>query len=102
MYGFIGCFEEMFTIASYYPGANAGFFLWLDLRRFLPKDVDTSKDAFAGEKALAQKLMDEKVVLTAGESLASGEPGFFRLIFSHSPEAMEVGFKRMLSVLKES
>lgn len=92
----------MLTIASYYPGANAGFFLWLDLRRFLPTCIDTSEDAFAGEKALAKKFMDEKVVLTAGETLASEEPGFFRLIFSHSSEAMEAGFKRIMSVLKES
>jgi len=65
----------------------------------LPKDVDTSKDAFAGEKALAKKFMEEKVLLTGGEALSSEEPGFFRLIFSQSPEAIEEGFRRIMAVL---
>lgn len=30
---------------KYYPGANAGFFLWLDLGAFLPSSTPDSNDS---------------------------------------------------------
>ena len=75
---------------KYYLGCNAGFFLWIDLRPFLP----TSDDLWAAETKLSKLLFEQQVYLTDGKSMNAEEPGWFRLIFSQEERVIEEGFRR--------
>ena len=81
---------------QYYPGANAGFFLWLDLRPFLPSSAPDSKDSegWDREEALTQRLVESKVYITSGAMLSAEEPGWYRLIFSQEMKVVQEGFRR--------
>ncbi|KAL9057920.1 MAG: hypothetical protein Q9162_002047 [Coniocarpon cinnabarinum] len=83
----------------YHQGANAGFFLWVDLRPFLPPLDPGMSSEWEREQALAKRMIDHKVFLTNGEGLSAEEPGFFRIIFSHDEETIRVGFKRLFEAL---
>jgi aspartate/methionine/tyrosine aminotransferase len=78
--------------------ADSGFFVWLDLRRWLPESTP------AGERALWSMLVaDAGVVLTPGLSCHASEPGMFRLCFAAVPEGgLEVAFERIGKVLQRS
>lgn len=80
---------------KYAPGANAGFFLWLDLRDYLP-EVEDSKDSegWDREEALTNWLLQNKVYLTNGKSLSAEEPGWYRLIFSQKEKVVKEGVRR--------
>ena len=75
--------------------AGAGFFLLLDLRRFL------DAPSFEAEHALYRRLLDEaNVNLTPGAACRVAEPGFMRLCFAAvSAELAEQGIQRMARVL---
>jgi len=80
---------------KYYPGANAGFFLWLDLRPFLPdKSRSADDNEWDREAALTKRLFEHKVYITAGTALNSEEPGWYRLIFSQDETILQEGFRR--------
>ena len=93
---------------NYYKGANAGFFIWIDLRPYLPQgeDVGTGKkdgedgedgdgaDVWRAEDALTAKLIENKVFVTNGKEMSAEEPGWYRLIFAQDPRAVEEGVKR--------
>lgn len=86
---------------KYYPGANAGFFLWLDLRAFLPKSAPDSEDSegWDREEALTQRLVENKVYITSGQILSSEEPGWYRFIFSQEERVVHEGFQRIVKAL---
>ena len=79
----------------YFP-SSAGFFLMIDLRRFLP---EATWDA---ESQLWRRMLDEaKVNLTPGSACHAAEPGFMRLCFAAvPPEALPVGIERMRALLR--
>jgi len=80
---------------KYYPGANAGFFLWLDLRAFLPDVLRSAEDdKWDREAALTKRLFEYKVYITEGKALNSEEPGWYRLIFSQDEKILQEGFRR--------
>ena len=80
---------------KYYPGANAGFFLWLDLRAFLPKLPDSEdKEGWDREEALLKRFHENKVGIANGRMLSAEEPGWFRLIYSQDERVIEEGFRR--------
>jgi 1-aminocyclopropane-1-carboxylate synthase len=63
-----------------YLASDAGFFLVLDLRRFL------EAPSFDAERALWLRLLDEtNVNLTPGAACRIAEPGFMRLCFAAVP-----------------
>lgn len=71
---------------KYLRGSNAGFFLWIDLSAYLP-------DHESPEYALAQKLLDGGVALKPkGEH--SGQPGWFRFVYTHDPAVVTEGLRR--------
>jgi 1-aminocyclopropane-1-carboxylate synthase len=74
---------------GYLPGSNAGFFLWVDLSPYLPKE-GTQKER---EFQLAQKLVDRNIFLHPGEE-HSMDAGWFRLVYTTSPEVVTEGLKR--------
>ena len=104
---------------DYMEGANAGFFLWIDLRRFLKKHnppkgaadaqgnlaADISNeianlkvgDGWDAENALTKRMFEHKVFLTSGQSMFAEEPGWYRLIFSQDKHVLEEGVKRYVS-----
>ena len=80
---------------KYYTGANAGFFLWLDLRPFLPSVQDSKdSDGWDREDALTKKLLENRVYITDGRALSAEEPGWYRLIFSRDEKIIQEGFRR--------
>ncbi|KAJ9635156.1 hypothetical protein H2201_003310 [Coniosporium apollinis] len=80
-------------------GANAGFFIWADLRRFLKEEsgkwLEGKTDGWEAEKVLSKRLIEEKVFIMDGGSQAAEEPGFFRIIFSHDERTMREGLRRV-------
>ena len=81
---------------KYAPGANAGFFLVVDLRPFLRH---MGKEGWEAEAALVQKMMGAKVFLTSGEMMKSEEPGWFRVVFSQDQQTLKEGLRRLFEVL---
>ncbi|KAI9729251.1 MAG: hypothetical protein M1834_007043 [Cirrosporium novae-zelandiae] len=80
----------------YAKGANSGFFLWLDLRGFLPPPEDSIKpqDNWKGEETLVKRMVANKVYLCDGHCQSAEEAGWFRVIFSHEERALKEGLKR--------
>lgn len=69
---------------------NAGFFIYIDLSPFLPKDGSTIQER---EFALAQKFVDAGVFLHPGEEHGK-EAGWFRFVFSQDEETLKEGLRR--------
>ena len=75
--------------------AEAGFFVLLDLRRFL-----TAPTWEAEHELWSHVLEAAKVNLTPGAACHVGEPGFFRLCYAGLPtSAVEVGVERIARLL---
>jgi aspartate/methionine/tyrosine aminotransferase len=74
---------------KYLPGSNAGFFIWVDLSPYLP-DTGTQQER---EFQLAQKLVDKGVSLHPGEE-HSIEPGWFRFVYTTTPDVVSEGLRR--------
>jgi 1-aminocyclopropane-1-carboxylate synthase 1/2/6 len=62
--------------------AQAGFFLWVDMRRFLD---DTSSSAEQAEVELSRQLATCRVVLAPGAEYRCSQPGWFRVCFAAVP-----------------
>ena len=75
--------------------AEAGFFVLLDLRRFL------GAPTWEAEHELWQRMVDDaRVNLTPGAACHVGEPGFFRLCYAGLPtDRVEVGVRRIVGLL---
>ncbi|CDM37894.1 unnamed protein product [Penicillium chrysogenum] [Penicillium roqueforti FM164] len=84
---------------NYVKGGNAGFFVYIDLSPYLPRDdYLTPRNR---EFSLAERLVDAGVFLHPGEE-HSRDIGWFRLVFSQEEEILQEGFNRLLSVLRSS
>lgn len=77
---------------QYLSGSNAGFFLWIDLSKHLPADLDGEPNA---EFALAKKLLDNGVFLHPREE-HSLKPGWFRMVYTQDPDIVREGIKRYI------
>ncbi|KAH8894096.1 PLP-dependent transferase [Thozetella sp. PMI_491] len=82
---------------QYVRGANAGFFVYIDLSPWLPGDAETP--VHEREFALAQKLLDSGVFLHPGEE-HSLRPGWFRVVYSQDPRVVTEGLTRLQRALK--
>ncbi|KAK0744926.1 putative aminotransferase class I and II family protein [Apiosordaria backusii] len=100
---------------GYFRNSNAGMFLWIDLRRHLtgqkegelpelrvaklgPEDL---AKYLAGEQKIWDALGANKILLAMGSAFATEELGWFRLTFSASRPALEVGLERLKKVFRE-
>ena len=81
---------------GFYPGANAGFFLWIDLRPWIHRSSGDD-DVWAGEDDLTKRLIANKVYVTNGKEMSAEEPGWYRLIFSQDERVVREGIKRYLN-----
>jgi aspartate/methionine/tyrosine aminotransferase len=97
----------------YYPGSNAGFFVWVNLREPFENSLSASmKDKLKlndGKEQLDPKkvsteimdtLMEKKVFLASGEAFGTDEEGWFRIVFAHPKEYLELGLQRIADVVK--
>ena len=75
---------------------QAGFFTWIDLRRWLPEATAE------GEATLFRSLVDRAhVLLTPGLACRAPAPGYFRLCFAAVPEdGLDEGMHRLVRFLK--
>jgi 1-aminocyclopropane-1-carboxylate synthase len=78
--------------------ADSGFFVWIDLRRWLREPTPE------GEHELWLRLVNEAgVILTPGLSCRASEPGMFRLCFAAVPEGgVEIGMERIERALAQT
>ncbi|RMX88152.1 hypothetical protein D0868_14866 [Hortaea werneckii] len=94
----------------FYQGANAGFFLWIDLRSWLPPSASAASKSEEGvgkgveegkkrEKVLVDRLFEKKVFLTPGMDMFAEEPGFFRLVFSQEEDVVREGLRRVFEAI---
>jgi aspartate/methionine/tyrosine aminotransferase len=90
---------EEYDIA-YTKGACAGFFLWLDLRKYLGQG-DPEKATLKSERLFKKNMLAKGVYLTSGEGLTSEYPGFFRLCFVKDEAEVREGLKRLKEALEE-
>ncbi|KAI6813965.1 PLP-dependent transferase [Hortaea werneckii] len=94
----------------FYEGANAGFFLWVDLRSWLPPPASAASKSEEGvgkgveegkkrEKVLVDRMFEKKVFLTPGMDMFAEEPGFFRLVFSQEEDVVREGLRRVFEAI---
>jgi 1-aminocyclopropane-1-carboxylate synthase len=88
---------------SYFGGANAGFFLWLDIRPFIAESVGKMADevSWEDEQAFAARMRAHGVYLTPGEPLSSEHPGFVRLCYAKDEAEVRKGLARFHEALLE-
>lgn len=101
---------------QYRKGANAGFFIWIDLRPFLfasssssssssnpatailsvsPSERQEAKEeGWHAEDELVKRFFDNKVYITNGKDMSAEEPGWFRVIYSQDERVIREGLKR--------
>ncbi|KAF2136749.1 uncharacterized protein K452DRAFT_329432 [Aplosporella prunicola CBS 121167] len=85
----------------YSKASNAGFFMWIDLRKWLP-DTNGKGERISGwerERELVERFFDNKLNVSPGESQSAEEPGLFRVVFSHDERVVREGLRRLLEVL---
>ena len=62
--------------------------------------TDTADQALRDDDdTIMQKLPAKKVFIASGADCGSEEPGWFRIIFTHSRAYLEEGSKRMIEAL---
>jgi 1-aminocyclopropane-1-carboxylate synthase len=75
--------------------AQAGFSVWVDLRRWLPVD------SFPAERELWRRVLDQgRVNLAPGEVFHSPTPGWFRLCHPVAAEHLREGVRRLRRALE--
>jgi aspartate/methionine/tyrosine aminotransferase len=101
---------------EYAPGANAAFFLWINLgKAYLsrhPEEVaEVGKLQVNGETKISElekpsltetifsKLMAKKIFLASGDATGAEEPGWFRLVFSQPRDYLEEGMRRIIDAI---
>ncbi|GAA5956944.1 hypothetical protein JCM21900_006714 [Sporobolomyces salmonicolor] len=85
-----------------YRPSNAGHFIWIDLRRFLPARSEAGEvleGGVAREEELANRFLRHGVNVARGTAYSHPIPGFFRLTFTLRPDYFKVGLKRFEQAL---
>lgn len=80
----------MFSSGYANRSRNAGFFVYVNLSPYLPKDARMDREK---EFAIAQSLLDAGVFMHPGEEHAK-RPGWFRMVFAHHEDVLKEGLKR--------
>ncbi|KAA1108789.1 hypothetical protein PGT21_025702 [Puccinia graminis f. sp. tritici] len=87
---------------DYNNPSNGGFFLMIDLSRYLREPSDLNKDkqtagvSRTAEEMLFQILLKEyKIYMAPGNVYNYPKPGFFRLTFTVPPDHLDLGLQRL-------
>lgn len=83
---------------DYAPGANAGFFIWMNLGK---KYLQHHPEAKGGDldQLTMNALLENKVFLAAGFRFGADEPGWFRIVYSQERGFLDSGLARVLEAL---
>ena len=81
------------------PGANAGFFLWVQLGQVY-SDNHPGLDLPDVKGHLMQLLLESKVFVAPGKSFGAEEMGWFRIVFSIDRVNLFEGLERIVAVLR--
>ncbi|XP_058439435.1 1-aminocyclopropane-1-carboxylate synthase-like protein 1 isoform X2 [Marmota monax] len=88
--------EELRALGVPFLNRGAGFFIWVDLRKYLRKAT------FEEETLLWRRFLDNKVLLSFGKAFECKEPGWFRVVFSDRPQRLRLGMQRVRQVLESN
>ncbi|GAA5933304.1 uncharacterized protein JCM15063_001278 [Sporobolomyces koalae] len=81
-----------------YRPSNAGHFVWIDLRRFLPEtaaeDGRRLESGVEQEEELANHFLRHGINVARGTAYSHPVPGFFRLTFTLRPDYLKIGLAR--------
>jgi aspartate/methionine/tyrosine aminotransferase len=97
-YSFLVSFLRTHDI-EYTPGANAAFFVWVDLGKAYLKRHPERKDSKDITQEVMDLLMAQKLYLASGAVFGSETPGVFRIVFSHPREYIEEALRRMMKAI---
>ncbi|XP_027754056.1 1-aminocyclopropane-1-carboxylate synthase-like protein 1 isoform X1 [Empidonax traillii] len=87
--------DELKTLGVPFLNRNAGFFVWIDFRKYLKTGT------FEEELLLWKRFLDNKVLLSCGKAFECSEPGWFRIIFADKTHRLQLGMQRIRKVLEE-
>ncbi|XP_069479420.1 1-aminocyclopropane-1-carboxylate synthase-like protein 1 isoform X2 [Ambystoma mexicanum] len=87
--------EELEAIGVPFLNRNAGFFVWIDFRKYLRTGT------FEEEVILWRHFLANKVLLSCGKAFECCEPGWFRIIFADKTHRLQLGMQRIRKVLDE-
>ncbi|XP_074853625.1 1-aminocyclopropane-1-carboxylate synthase-like protein 1 isoform X3 [Carettochelys insculpta] len=87
--------DELKTLGVPFLNRNAGFFVWIDFRKYLRTGT------FEEEMLLWRRFLDNKVLLSCGKAFECSEPGWFRFIFADKTHRLQLGMQRIRRVLEE-
>lgn len=83
---------------TYAPGANAAFFLWVDLgKAYYARNPERKVDDVTQE--IMDALIENKVFLASGKVFGSEKPGWFRIVFTNERRYLEEGLGRIIKAL---
>lgn len=83
---------------DYAPGVNAAFFLWVNLgKAYTARHPGLETDDVTD--LVMSKMMAKKVFLASGKAFGSEKPGWFRIVFSHADEYLDLGLERVIDAL---
>ncbi|KAG3285435.1 1-aminocyclopropane-1-carboxylate synthase-like protein 1 [Ictidomys tridecemlineatus] len=88
--------EELRALGVPFLSRGAGFFIWVDLRKYLRKAT------FEEEMLLWRRFLDNKVLLFFGKFFECKEPGWFRVVFSDRLHRLRLGMQRVRQVLESN
>uniref|UniRef100_A0A672TNW0 Aminotransferase class I/classII large domain-containing protein n=1 Tax=Strigops habroptila TaxID=2489341 RepID=A0A672TNW0_STRHB len=77
--------DELKTLGVPFLNRNAGFFVWIDFRKYLKTGT------FEEEMLLWKRFLDNKVLLSCGKAFECSEPGWFRIIFADKTHRLQLG-----------
>ncbi|KAL0931414.1 ACC synthase [Colletotrichum truncatum] len=82
----------------YAPGANAAFFLWVDLgKAYRERHPDRESEDIS--KEVMDVLLQNKVFIASGLQFGSEQPGWFRIVFSNKKELLLEGLDRIAKAI---
>ncbi|XP_019406570.1 PREDICTED: 1-aminocyclopropane-1-carboxylate synthase-like protein 1 [Crocodylus porosus] len=87
--------DELKTLGVPFLNRNAGFFVWIDFRKYLRTGT------FEEEMLLWRRFLSNKVLLSCGKAFECSEPGWFRIIFADKTHRLQLGMQRIRKVLEE-
>lgn len=97
----------------YYPGGNAGLFIWVDMRNWLlgerrAGDFKALKTSSRGigeyrskESVLSKTWLDKGVMIANGSAFYTEELGWFRIVFTAEEAGLRLGLQRFVDGLQE-
>ncbi|RAH68529.1 putative aminotransferase [Aspergillus aculeatinus CBS 121060] len=84
---------------EYAPGCNAAFFLWVNLGKRYVELHPEEAGSVVGEKVM-QRLLQKRVFLASGTLFGSEKDGWFRIVFTHPVEFLDLAFDRIAAALQ--